>query len=213
MPGLFIITGANGAGKSTVGSSYLPKIFQGRYEIFDGDKLFMQKQRELYRNQKIPLKEARNIATEWIYTLFDSLVTDALEKRRHFIYEGHLPLKENWSTPKKFKQAGYKLHVIFFGLHDTSLSELRVMDRAKNGGHNVPVYEIERNYYGNLQMLNAHHKIIDDLKVIDTTESTQPVLVTHIKSGKILSALKPLDLPAWFQIGLPALSKMIVENH
>ena len=32
--------GANGAGKSTVGPSYLPAHIQEKHEIFDGDKLY-----------------------------------------------------------------------------------------------------------------------------------------------------------------------------
>lgn len=48
MPGLYIITGSNGAGKSSFGVSYLPQSLQG-YTIFDGDKLFMEKRRQVYR--------------------------------------------------------------------------------------------------------------------------------------------------------------------
>jgi predicted ABC-type ATPase len=43
MPDLFIITGSNGAGKSTVGKEYLPIHIQEKYPIFDGDKLFYAK--------------------------------------------------------------------------------------------------------------------------------------------------------------------------
>lgn len=45
MPVLYIITGSNGAGKSSVGPEFLP--FHLREAIFDGDKLFMQKRSEL----------------------------------------------------------------------------------------------------------------------------------------------------------------------
>lgn len=48
MPELYIITGSNGAGKSTVGFSYLPQAIQSHYSIFDGDKLFVNKQKELW---------------------------------------------------------------------------------------------------------------------------------------------------------------------
>jgi len=54
MPDLYVITGANGAGKSTVGFSYLPKIKQDKCDVFDGDKLAMQKRTELYRTKATP---------------------------------------------------------------------------------------------------------------------------------------------------------------
>ena len=37
MPELFIITGSNGAGKSSIGANYLPAHIQNTCSIFDGD--------------------------------------------------------------------------------------------------------------------------------------------------------------------------------
>jgi hypothetical protein len=45
MPELYIITGSNGAGKSTVGPDYLPEHIQ-QHPVFGGDKLFMEKRSE-----------------------------------------------------------------------------------------------------------------------------------------------------------------------
>ena len=41
MPELFIITGSNGAGKSSIGPDYLPTHIRQQGPIFDGDKLFV----------------------------------------------------------------------------------------------------------------------------------------------------------------------------
>jgi len=43
MPSLHILTGSNGAGKSTIGPDYLPLEIQENCKVFDGDKLFMEK--------------------------------------------------------------------------------------------------------------------------------------------------------------------------
>lgn len=48
MPELYVITGSNGAGKSSIGPIYLPENIRNTCSIFDGDKLFMQKKRELW---------------------------------------------------------------------------------------------------------------------------------------------------------------------
>jgi predicted ABC-type ATPase len=181
MPDLYIITGANGAGKSTVGYSYLPKIIQNKCQIFDGDKLAMQKRMQLYKVVTPSLKEARRLADEWLYEHFEELVKKALKTKDDFVYEGHLPHADNWKTPKRFKRAGYNIHLIFFGLKDTDLSEVRVMERAKLGGHNVPPYEIARNFYGNLLQLNKRFKGIDELQIVDTSESINPRILAVFK--------------------------------
>lgn len=43
---LYIITGSNGAGKSSVGPDYIPHSLSN--SVFDGDKLFMQKRSDLW---------------------------------------------------------------------------------------------------------------------------------------------------------------------
>ncbi|WP_257670818.1 hypothetical protein [Parapedobacter tibetensis] len=48
MPDLYIITGSNGAGKSSIDPEYLPPNIQHQYSVFDGDLLFVQKRRELF---------------------------------------------------------------------------------------------------------------------------------------------------------------------
>jgi len=52
MPELFIITGSNGAGKSSIGPKYLPQRIRERGPVFDGYKLFVEKRKELWRNIK-----------------------------------------------------------------------------------------------------------------------------------------------------------------
>ncbi|MFI5137858.1 MAG: hypothetical protein ACHQIM_08515 [Sphingobacteriales bacterium] len=51
MPTLYLITGSNGAGKSTVGPDYLPENILGNHVIFDGDKLYTGKVSELWPEQ------------------------------------------------------------------------------------------------------------------------------------------------------------------
>ncbi len=53
MPVLFIITGSNGAGKSTVGYTYLPPDIQKDHTVFDGDKNGSLKNAGADENSKI----------------------------------------------------------------------------------------------------------------------------------------------------------------
>jgi predicted ABC-type ATPase len=56
MPELYIIDGSNGAGKSSTGSEYIPKVVLEKAPVFDGDKLFMEKRHELWKNIRKPAK-------------------------------------------------------------------------------------------------------------------------------------------------------------
>ena len=98
------------------------------------------------------------------------------------------------------------------GLTDPQQSELRVLDRAKYGGHFVPLYEIEFNFYGNLIMLNKNLKFFDELIVIDTSKSLSHDILIHIRNSQVLF-FNPLEkLPFWFTRFLPNLVG-IIDRH
>jgi predicted ABC-type ATPase len=211
MPELYIITGANGAGKSSFGASYLPQHLQG-YTIFDGDKLFMQKRREIYPFLTPSHKEAGRIALEWLHEYFETCVTTAIKNNDHFIYEGHLPEDGNWITPQRFKEAGYNINFILLNLNTIELSAERVFERAVMGGHNVPPYEIERNFFGNLYQLNKRFVMLDSLQIIDTSESVTPLLLATFLKGELNYSIPDNEFPEWFISLLPILYKKIIAT-
>ena len=207
-PGLFIITGSNGAGKSTIGATYLPPKIQQDYTVFDGDKLMLQKRKELLKTIR-SVKEAGKMADEWVFKSFTQQVKSAIGAKDHFAYEGHFRNRIAINTPRKFKRNGYVLNLIFMGLTDPELSELRVIDRARHGGHNVPIHHIRFNFYGNLAMLNENFKLFDDVLVIDTSKNLQHKILLHL-IGKKISFYTPLkELPEWFTKFLPKLTELI----
>jgi len=122
MPDLYIITGANGAGKSSLGYNYLPQSIQESYPVFDGDKLFVQKQKELWNSGIKAYKEARRLAYEFVTDTFDHLVEEALAANDNFVYEGHFTNDATWDIPGKFKSRGYSINLTFLGLTDPDTS-------------------------------------------------------------------------------------------
>ncbi|HRO70044.1 MAG TPA: hypothetical protein PK951_06680 [Chitinophagaceae bacterium] len=79
MASLFIITGSNGAGKSTVGYTYLPEEIQKKYTVFDGDKIALEKRKELLSSIK-SVKEAKRLADAWTQEQFLGQVQTALKQ-------------------------------------------------------------------------------------------------------------------------------------
>jgi predicted ABC-type ATPase len=212
MPSLHILTGSNGAGKSTIGPDYLPLEIQENCKVFDGDKLFMEKQSELWRGGMRAHKEAKKIAFAFVEETFDTLVADALSSNADFAYEGHFTNDATWDIPIEFKENGYQINIIFFGLANTDLSELRVIDRTKEGGHYVDPLTVASNFYGNLEKLNIYYKHFNTVQIVDTSETEHKVLCVFANQ-EINSAIPSNELPEWFQINLPDIVAKIKEKE
>ena len=208
MPSLYIITGSNGAGKSTIGSKFLPAHIRNNYKIFDGDLLFVNKQRKLFPKETRSPKEARKLAFQYVLDSFEELTSKALQNRETFVYEGHFTNHAAWETPKQFKEAGYEINLLFLGLGDPDISESRVAGRVTKGGHYVDRFTIEDNFFGNLEMLNINFEFIDNLTIIDTTGLKYVNLAT-VNSGLLTYSVGTELLPDWFKRYLPDITKLI----
>jgi predicted ABC-type ATPase len=209
MPVLFIITGSNGAGKSSIGPDYVPAHLSD--SIFDGDKLFMQKRSEFWQSGIKSHKECRKLAAEVVENTFDHLVETALENNIDFAYEGHFTNDATWGIPQKFKESGYEIHLIFFGLADIALSETRVIGRAKEGGHYVDPLTLSSNFYGNLEKLDKYFSIFDSVTLIDTS-GFEHIGLAIFKNGVCVSALAHNELPEWFTANLPVITAALVQS-
>ncbi len=205
---LIIITESNGAGKSSVGPDYVPKKL--RNSIFDGDKLFMQKKSDFWAQGVRPHKECRKLAGNFVGETFDMLVAESLEKNIDFAYEGHFTNDATWDIPKKFKEAGYKIHLIFFGLTNISSSYLRVVARLEEGGHYVDPITVEENFYGNLVKLDKYFPIFDSVKILDTS-GIEHIELVNLKNGIPSSAIPSNELPEWFIQNLQIITNLITE--
>jgi predicted ABC-type ATPase len=85
---------------------------------------------------------------------------------------------------------------------------MRVTERSKTGGHYVNPIEIDLNFYGNLQKLNDHQTLIDNLQIVDTSE-TRPRVLFQLINDKVVSSVPYSELQEWFIGHLPALSEKI----
>lgn len=207
MPELFIITGSNGAGKSSVGPIYLPEHIRQIGPVFDGDKLFVEKRNQLWRDIKSP-KECSRLAYEFVSDTFDQLVEQAISRKANFAYEGHFTNESTWEIPRRFKSEGYTIHLIFLGLKDTDLSQLRVVERSKSGGHYVDPPTVKDNFYGNLEKLNKHYGMFHTVQIIDTSE-IPPILLVQLNNSIPIEYLPKNSIPDWFKKYLPSIFSKI----
>lgn len=169
----------------------------------------MEKQAELFPYKTKSPKESKKLAQEFVVNTFETLVEKALLKHDNFVYEGHFTNDNTWLAPIKFRDAGYKIHLLFLGLSDPDLSQLRVADRVvTTKGHYVDRPTIEANFEGNLEKLNKYRYLIDDLKIIDTSEINHSTIARVIE-GKVHSAIPNSQLPIWFKKYMPDIAVII----
>jgi len=204
MPDLYIITGSNGAGKSSIGPDYLPEKLTAKLSVFDGDLLYTRKLKELFPSQVKSPKYAKQEALKYVVDLFEEQTESALLNNDNYLYEGHFINDETWQTPIKFKDAGYTIHLVFLGLENPDVSEARVAERVTDAGHYVDRQTIEANFYGNLQKLNIYYYIVDELTIIDTTDIDHRILYQSIDHSPVFS-VPDNELPEWFKTYLPNL--------
>lgn len=135
-------------------------------------------------------------------------MNNAISRLTDFAYEGHFSKDASWDVLYRFKEAGYMLHLIFFGLDDIEISSDRVLIRAKEGGHHVDPLTLRDNYFGNLRQVNNRYHLFNTLKVIDTSELEHRDLV-FIQNGNVIEALGPAKQPGWFTENMPNIAKLI----
>lgn len=204
-PQLFIITGSNGAGKSTYKQALLPPEFSD-LEIFDGDIFYTRKSTEFYKINKSS-KESRKLAEEALEEEFLRLVELSIHQKSNFAYEGHFTGSGAWNIPKRFKQEDFEIHLIFCGLNSLIRSIQRVEMRVKKGGFHVTPLAIENNYYGNMEMLDKNFHIFNSVELIDTSNIIIPI--GKLEFGIPVNAVPTGQIPDWLKIGMPLIFKAI----
>ena len=60
------------------------------------------------------------------------------EKKANFALETTLSGKSYFPWLRNLKARGYEIHLYFLWLPDVQLSIMRVADRVRKGGHNIP---------------------------------------------------------------------------
>lgn len=115
-----------------------------------------------------------------------------------------LLISETWQKPKTFKEAGYRIHLIFFGLNSPELSQFRITERVTEGGHYVDPQTLRNNFYGNLEKLNVHHELIDDLTIVDTSQINHRILFKTVLN-QVEFHIEKDELPSWFIEFLPSI--------
>ena len=171
-PEFTVIAGPNGASKSRLG------VFYSNTQAFDGDKLAMTLRQE---------------HPDWIDRWIDGTVISilmnekdtAISQKKSYAFETNFSSDLPINLIHDFKNASYKICLIFFGLSSKEDSLARVMQRQVMGGHNVAQEVIEYNFTEGIKRVRASLHLFENVLFVDGTSDFGDIVAIHIaKSGK-----------------------------
>ena len=134
MPRLYIISGCNGAGKTTASYSLLPEMLDCK-EFVNSDEF--AKGLSPFDPSKASIQASRYMLMKIRYLL---------KRHEDFAVETTLATRTLLKTVKSAQAAGYTVTLLYFWLNSPELAVERVRARVEAGGHNIPEETIRRRY-------------------------------------------------------------------
>ena len=134
MPRLYIISGCNGAGKTTASYSLLPEMLDCK-EFVNTDE---------FAKGLSPLDPSKASIQASRYMLLK--IRYLLKRGEDFAIETTLATRTLLKTAKMAQAAGYTVTLLYFWLNSPDLAVERVRARVEAGGHNIPEETIRRRY-------------------------------------------------------------------
>ena len=165
MKRLYIISGCNGAGKTTASYTILPEMLDCN-EFVNADEI--AKGLSPFNPNKVAIKAGRLMLTR---------IDELLESGVDFAFETTLATRSYVNTVKKAQEKGYLVTVLYFWLNSPELAVERVRIRVKEGGHHIPEETIRRRYeLGISNMFNLYIPIADYWMFIDNSKTPFEIL-------------------------------------
>lgn len=192
---IHVLAGVNGAGKSSiVGATIRDK--GGQYYNPD------EAAREIRAaNPGLGQTEANAAAWEQGRRLLERAIDQGLDFTFETTLGGHTMPGLLTAAAKR----GIEVHVFYVGLDSAEAHIERVRQRVRGGGHDIPEADIRRRYRHSLINLVILLPVLTELRVYDnsaiadpaTGQAPQPVLVLHMKRGRIVGPSDLTSTPAW----------------
>ena len=175
VPYLYIISGCNGAGKTTASFTILPEMLKCK-EFVNSDEI--AKGLSPFNADSIAVAvEASRIMYKPIKELISNGETFAMETT--------LATRSVANLIREAQQAGYYVTLLYFWLNTPDLAVERVKMRVASGGHNIPEPTIRRRYAAGIHNLfELYIPICDFWMIGDNSMSPMEVIAKGFKNEK-----------------------------
>jgi predicted ABC-type ATPase len=168
---IYIISGCNGAGKTTASYTILPEILNCK-EFVNADNIAVGL--SPFQPEKVAF-EAGRIMLERIDYLFQANETFAIETT--------LSSKTYKVKLQQAIEKGYEVKLLFFWLPTVEMAINRVKIRVSEGGHNIPKDVIVRRYSRGIQNLfKIYIPLCNEWAVFDNSDGAPIMIAQGIKS-------------------------------
>ena len=134
MPRLYIVSGCNGAGKTTASYTLLPEMLECR-QFVNSDEF--AKGLSPFNPEGASIQASRYMLMRIRYLL---------QRNEDFGIETTLATRSLLNTVRAAQEKGYYVTVLYFWLNSPDLAVRRVKARVAAGGHNIPEETVRRRY-------------------------------------------------------------------
>ena len=174
MANLYVISGCNGAGKTTASYSVLPEMLNCR-EFVNADEI--AKGLSPFQPEKAAIDAGRIMLRR---------IKDLINQNIDFAIETTLAAKTYVQLIQVAQSKGYFVTLIYFWLNSPELAVERVKARVISGGHSIPETIIYRRYRAGIDNLSKLYlPICDYWLIIDNSEPPFQVVAEGFKTKKI----------------------------
>src|SRR5690606_30259508 len=165
MPNLYIISGCNGAGKTTASYTILPEILDCK-EFVNADNIAAGL--SPFNPERVALEAGRIMLTR---------IHNLLDERADFAFETTLSTRSYVSLIKEAKQKGYEVTLLYLWLDSSDHAIKRVAKRVAKGGHHIPDEVVKRRYYREIANLTQLYMPLCDRWLVFDNMDVAPTLV------------------------------------
>ena len=185
---LWVLSGGNGAGKSTFYELYLSK-----YGIKFVNADLIAKDIDLESQEELG-HQAATVAAK----IRDDLVNQGVS----FCYETVFSHVSKIDFLAQAKANGYQIILVYIHLFDSSLNEARVKQRVSEGGHRVPTEKIHSRIPRTIKNIKTALSIIDEAYILDNSSKDNPFQQIIVKKSGIYKTMVDPS-PEWAKDLLP----------
>lgn len=173
-PTVYVIAGPNGAGKTTFSSEFLPDFVNCR-EFLNADLIAaglspFAPETQNVRAGRLLLERIRELARD----------------KQDFGFETTLSGRIYIRLLHQMQQQGYRVVLFFLWLPSADMSVVRVANRVRQGGHNVPETDIRRRFQSGLRNLFQLYRSVVDAWWLYDASRLPPTVIAYEESGQLM---------------------------